>query len=135
MKAYLKLVSAIFYQTFIFHHMIALRKLIRRIFISSRKLFSFLRYSNFGIFVFPYFLPVSHCFSSWSKKNLKIFDFINCLNKNLIIHFVWYLEKEIRCHIETFSIDRVLNKDIFMEKSCWKWALKGSPRFLFNFTI
>ena len=134
MKTYLKLVSAIFYQTFIFHHMIALRKL-RRIFILSKKLFSFLRYSNFCIFVFPYFLPVSHCFSSWSKKNLKIYDFMNCLNKNLITHFVWYLKKEIRCHIETLSIDRVLNKDIFMDKSCWKWALKGSPRFLFNFTI
>ena len=54
------------------------------------------------IFVFStsaLFSPVSHCFRGWSKKNLKIYDVINCLNKNLITHFVWYLEKEIRCDI------------------------------------
>ena len=39
----LKLVSAIFYQTFIF--------------VSPKKLFSFSRYSNFCIFIFPFFLP------------------------------------------------------------------------------
>ena len=38
------------------------------------------------IFVFPsspLFLPVSHCFRAWSKINLKVYDIINCLNKNL----------------------------------------------------
>ena len=51
----LKLVSAIFYQVFIFHQMIALQKLWKKFFISSKKLFSFLRYLNFCIFVFPSF--------------------------------------------------------------------------------
>ena len=51
----LKLLSAIFYQIFIFHQMIALQKLWKMFFISSRKLFSFLTYSNFCIFVFPSF--------------------------------------------------------------------------------
>ena len=68
-KQLLKLVSAIFYQILIFHHMIVLQKLWKMFFISSKKLFSFLRYSNFCIFVFPSF-SVSHCFRGWSKKNL-----------------------------------------------------------------
>ena len=51
----LKLVSAIFYEIFIFHQMVALQKLWKKFFISSKKLFSFLRYLNFCIFVFPAF--------------------------------------------------------------------------------
>ena len=129
--------STIFYQIFVFHQMIALLKLWKMFFISTKKLFLFLRYLNFYIFVFPSFFPVSHCFRGWSKKNLKIYDVINCLNKNLITHFVWYLEKETRCDIETLSIDRELNKKHgkmgFMEKSCRKCSPKGSPRSLFNF--
>ena len=34
------------------------------------------------------FFPVSHCLRGRCKKNLKIFNVINCLNKNLITHFV-----------------------------------------------
>ena len=52
----LKLVSAIFYQIFIFHQMIVLQKLWKMFFISSKKLFSFSTYSHFCIFVFsPFF--------------------------------------------------------------------------------
>ena len=40
-----------------FHQMIALQKLWKIIFISSKKLNSFSRYSNFCIFVFPSFFP------------------------------------------------------------------------------
>ena len=61
-KVKLKLVSAIIYQFFIFYRMIALQKLWNMFFISSKKLFSFSRYSNFCIFIFPTFFPVSHCF-------------------------------------------------------------------------
>ena len=71
------------------------------------------------IFVFPsspLFLPVSHCFGGWLKIILKVYDVINCLNKNLITHFVWYLEKEKKYDIETLSIDKVLNKEYFYEK-------------------
>ena len=46
----LKLVSAIFYQIFILYRMITF-------FISSKKLFSFSRYSDFSISVFPSFSP------------------------------------------------------------------------------
>ena len=77
------------------------------LFISSKKLFWFSRYSNFCIsshLSSPLFLPVSHCFRGWSKINLKVCEAINCLNQNLITHFVWY-------GIETLSIDRVLNKE------------------------
>ena len=84
-------------------------------------------------FVFPsspLFLPISHCFRAWSKLNLKVYDIINCLNKNLIIYFVWNLEKE-SYDIETLSIDIVLNKVIFVEKSYRKCWSKASPRPLF----
>ena len=74
-----------------------------------------------------------HCFRASSKINLKVYEIINCLNKNLIIHVVWYLEKKKRYVIETLSIDRVLNKDHFMEKSWRKCAPKVSPRPLFYF--
>ena len=77
----LKLVSAIIYRIPIFHQMIALQKLWKMFFISSKKLF----------FVFlpsPFFPPVNHSLRGRSKKNLKISDVIHCLNKNLIAHFV-----------------------------------------------
>ena len=120
----LKLVSAIFYQILFLHQMIALWKLWKMLFISSKELFSFSRYSIFVFPSSPLFLPVGHCFRRWSKINLKVYDVINCLNKNLITHFVWYLEKEKRYDIETLSIDRVLNKEHFswkiMQKICTK---------------
>ena len=81
-------------------YLIALQKL-WKIFLFHLK--SSFRSRDIQIFVYlssPLFFPVSHCFRGWSKKNLKIYDVINCLNKNLIIHFVWYLEKEKSCDIE-----------------------------------
>ena len=86
------------------------------------------RTQDIQIFVFsssPLFFPVSHCLRGWSKKNLKIYDVINCLNKNLITRFVWYLEKEIRCDNETLSIDRELNKKHFYGKIKLKVCLKS----------
>ena len=68
-------------------------KIMKNVF-SSKKLFSSLRYLNFCIFVFPSFFQVSHCFRGWSKKNLKTDDVIDCLNKNLITHFVDNLRKK-----------------------------------------
>ena len=70
------------------------------------------------------FLPVSHCFRGWSKINLIVYDIINILNKMLITHFIWYLEKEKRYDTETLSIDTELNKEQFygkiMQKMCTK---------------
>ena len=68
---------------------------------------------NIQIFVFsfsPLFLLVSHCFRGWSKKNPTVYDVINCLN------FVWFLEKEIKCDIETLFIDRV-KQGTFLSKN------------------
>ena len=64
----------------------------------------------------PLFLLVGHCFRGWSKINLKVYDITNCLNKNLITYFVWYLEKERRYDIESLFIDRLLNKQHFYRK-------------------
>ena len=99
----LKLGSPIFYQIFIIHQMIPLQKL-RKTFLFHLK--SFFRSRDIQIFVFsssPLFFPVSHCFRGWFKKNLKVYDVINCISKNLIAHF----ETEIRCDIETLLIDRL----------------------------
>ena len=75
-------------------------KIMKNVFLFHLK--SSFRSRDIQIFVFsssPLFFPVSHCFRGWFKKNLKVYDVINCLNKNLITHFVWYLAKEIRCDI------------------------------------
>ena len=72
-----------FNKFFIFHQMITFQKLWKMFFISSKKLFSFTRYSNFCIPSSPLLLLVSHCFRAWSKIHLKVYDVINCLNKNL----------------------------------------------------
>ena len=53
----LKLVSANFYQIVTFHQMIVLKKIWKMFFISSKKLFLFLKYSNFCISVFPSISP------------------------------------------------------------------------------
>ena len=121
----LKLASAIFYQIFIFYQMIAFQKLWKICFISYKKLFSFSRYSNFCIFCFPFFFFVSHWFRGWIKRNLKVYDVINCPNENLITHFIWYLEKEIRCVIETLSIGGVLNMESFYGKIMQKMFTKS----------
>ena len=75
--------ACVIFYIFIFNQMIALQKLWKTFFILSKKLFSFLRHSNFSISIFP-IIPFSQCFRDWSKINLKVYDVINCLNKNLI---------------------------------------------------
>ena len=104
--------STIFYEIFYFHQMIVLK--------NYKKMFLFHLKSSFhsrdiqicGFSSFPLF----HCFTCWSKKNLKTYDFINSLNKNSITNFLWYLGKEIRYDIETLPIDRVLKKEHFYRK-------------------
>ena len=55
----------------------------------SKKFFSFSRYLNFCISDFPTSPSLSVLLLRWLKINLKVYDVINCLNKNLIAHFVW----------------------------------------------
>ena len=124
----LRLVSTIFYQIFISHQMIAFQKLWKMFFISTKKLFSFLRYSDICISFFTSFSVCQPLLLRLFKDKSKVYDVINCLNKNLITHFVWYLEKEIRCDIETLSIDRVLNKEHFHGKTMQKMCTKSYPQ-------
>ena len=77
--AILELVSAIFYQFFFFfHQMKALQKLWKMFFISSKKLFLFLRYSHFCIFSLPF-----HTFQTlknkWKCNNLWCHE-LACIN-------------------------------------------------------
>ena len=104
-----------FLSNFSSHQMIALQKL----FYLMWKAHFVLEISS------PLFLPVSHCSRGWWKINLKDWDIINCLNKNLIKHFIWYLKKEKRYGIETLSIDRVLNKEHFYWKIMQKMCTRG----------
>ena len=85
------------------------------------------RSRDIHFFVFlscPLFLPFSNCDGGCLKINAKVYDVINCLNKNLIIHFVWYLDIKKRYGIETLSIYRVLSReDLYgkiMQKMCTK---------------
>ena len=94
------------------------------------------RSRDIQIFVFlsfPFFLSVGHFFRRSWKINPKVHDAINCLNKNSIKHFVWYLGKEKSYDIETLPIDGLSIKNIFIEKSCRKCAAKASPRPRYNF--
>ena len=96
------------------------------------------RPQDIQVFVFlssPLFFSVGHYFREWMKINLKVFAVMNCLNKNLVTHFVWYLEKGKRYGIETLSTERVFNLiwKIWLEKLFRKRAPKGSPRPPFDF--
>ena len=122
---YLKLVSAIFIKFLFFRQMIVLQKLRKMLLISSKKLFSFSRYSNFCISVLSFFPPVGHCFRGWLKINLKVYDIVNCLSKNSITHFVLCLEKEKRHDIETLSIDGLSDKERFYRKITQKICSKS----------
>ena len=115
----LKLVSAIFIKFLFFHQMIAPQKLWKMLFISSKKLFPFSRYSIFCISV----LSFSTC-RGWPKINLEVHDVINCLNNNSITHFVWCPEKENRYDTETLSIDGVSDKEHFYRKIMQKMCSK-----------
>ena len=117
---YLKLESAIFYQVFIFSSNDSPSKTMKCAFYFIWKDIPF-----FVLFFFPLFLPVSHFFRGWLKINRKVHDVINCLNKSLITHSVWYLEKEQRYDIETLSIDGVSYKEQFYRKIMQKIGSKS----------
>ena len=121
----LKLASTIFIKFLFFHQLIALQKLWKMLFISSKKLFLFLKYSNFCISVLPSFSAVTHCFRGRSKINLKVYDVINCLNKNSVTHFVWYLQKKKRYDSGTLYIDGVSDKEHLYRKIMQKMCSKS----------
>ena len=95
-------------------------------FISSKKrTFFYSEYIQIFVFLSSLLFPlVSHCSRRRLKINLKIHDIINRLNKKLKTHVIWYLEKERRSDIETWWIDRVLNKEHLIENVCRKCAQK-----------
>ena len=74
----LKLVSAFFIKFLFFHQMITIQKLWKMFFTSSKKLFSFSRYSHFRIFSLPF-----HTFQTqtdkWNWNNLWCLELV-CIN-------------------------------------------------------
>ena len=72
---------------FFFHQMMAAQKL--------WKIFLLRMFKIFGFPSSPLFFFVDNSFRGWSKINLKVYEAINGLNKNLRTHFVYYLEKEM----------------------------------------
>ena len=108
-------------------------KTMKDVFISNKRLFSFLRYSDICISVFPLFLSVGHCFRSCSKTNLKVYGVINCLNKNLITHFVCILRRKKGMTLKLCPLIEYYIRNIFINKSCRKCAPKASTIPLFNF--
>ena len=58
-------------------------KTMKHVFISSKKLFSSSRYSNFCIFIFPSFSPCQPLLQSLIQDKSSSLHVINCLNMNL----------------------------------------------------
>ena len=86
------------------YHCLDYRKNVEKCFLFDLK--SSFHSRGIQIFVFPsspLFFTVSHCFRRGSKINLKVYEVIHCLNKNLITDFVLYLEKGKRYATETFQ--------------------------------
>ena len=79
---------------------------------------------------YPLFRPVRHCFRALSKINLKVYNVMNCLNKNLITFCLisWQGKK-----VWHWNFVQIVLRHIFMEKSYRKCATKASPRLLFYF--
>ena len=76
-----------------------------------------------------------HCFREWSKINLRVYDVIICLNKNLITHFVWYLGEaksqyeEGGAHIRISFCHLLMNLKNSYRKKLMKWANKKQNNF------
>ena len=85
-----------------------------------KKAFSFSRYTDFYISLFPSFFT---CQPLLEKMKLSLSDVINWLDKNLKINFVWYLEKKSRSGIRTWSVDRVLNKAHFYGENLQRFEI------------
>ena len=69
-----------FHQIFIVLPNKALQKLWKKLFISSKKLFSFSRYSNLCISDLPSFPTCRPLLRGWSKINLKVHDVMNLIS-------------------------------------------------------
>ena len=102
---------------------------------AMKNVFYFIEKALFAlkIFTFPFFFSLSATALAWSKINLQVYDVISCLNKYLIAHFVWYLEEEKTMMLKLCPLIEYYIRNIFMEKSCRKYAPKASPRSFFYF--
>ena len=119
--------------SYFYSEMITLRKLWKMLFFHQKISFRCRDIQFFVFSSFPLFLPVGRCFRGCSKVNFKVYDPINCLRKNSITHFVWYLKREKNMTLKLCPQMKYQIKNIFMEKSCRKCIAKASPRPLYNF--
>ena len=125
-KSLFKACVRYFYQIFIFSPNDSPSKTMKNAFYFIKKALFSLEIIKFFYFCPSLsFLALSHCFRGWSKINLRVYDAISCLNKNLIQHFVCYLEKEKRYNTESLSIDGVSKKEHFYGKIMLKTCSKS----------
>ena len=75
----------------------------------------FSKYSTFAL-VFPQ-LVIAESRRSWLKINPQVYDFLTCLYFNLKMQIVWYLVKERRSYIETWSIVGIVLEEKFQGKN------------------
>ena len=102
--------SAIFHQIFIFH-----QKLWKMFFISSKKLFSFSKYSNFCIFIFPSFFPPGGTGATQEKKITVYFiSFSGWLAKSLTKWSPWCIQG-MEIHLWAYIYQNI--------SICWKVIL------------
>ena len=66
------------------HQITALQKLLKMLFISPKKLFSFSRYPNLCITVLPSFSDCWLLLQGMIKDKWHVYDIINCLNRNCL---------------------------------------------------
>ena len=100
-------------------------KTMENVFYFIRKALFVLEIFSFVYFRLPlFFSPSVIALEVDPRKTLKFMS-STALSKNLITCFVWYLEKEIRCDVETLSIDRELNKKHFYGKIMLKMCFKS----------
>ena len=101
-------------------YLIALQKL-WKIFLFHLK--SSFRSRDIQIFVYPsspLFLSASHCFRAWSKKILKVYNVINCLNNTFCVIF-WEGKKLWHWNF----VHGVLHKEHFYGKIMQKMWIKN----------
>ena len=132
MNFLLKLVSAIFYQIFICAPNDSPSKTMKnaKMFISSKKLFSFSRYLNFCISFLPSFSLWRPLLRGWSKINLKAYDDVNCPGtwSEILLDI---MRRKKGMTLKLYLLIEHWTRNIFLQKPI-VWRAVNPPPFISN---